>query len=239
MDKDNTLKFLNCLTAIIQEGQVVVKNKVATVSHSDTSNVSLVRCSAAFDVPDGTYGMEFDRLVTAISSAKSKTIEITFDKTDYTVKYEKSKHNFAGLNLATMPSIRPKLDIPFQCIMELDKSEFNDIISTMEKNTNPQKNDLIKVMVSYNGKLLKFRVEEDARNYLEREFELTSVEKGEGQSFKSFYPMDFLIAMNNAIKKIQTETVTLCFGEAMPIMIKAKDNEVDVEYMIAPRIDPE
>ena len=237
MDKDNLLKFLGCLVATVQEGQVVVKDQMATVSHSDTSNVSLVRCTGAFEVPDGTYGMEFDRLISAISSSKSKDVEIKFDKTDYTVTYEKSKHNFAGLSLATMPTIRPKLNIPFTCVVELDKAEFNDIISAMEKNTNPQKNDLMKVMVSYDGKLLKFRVEEDERNYMEREFELTSVQKGEGEKFKSFYPMDFLIGISNAIKKIKTETVEICFGEAMPMMIKAKDVDVDVEYMIAPRID--
>jgi hypothetical protein len=238
MDKDNVLKFLSCIIAIVQDGQLVVKNKVGVVSHSDTSNVALVRCTSEFDLPDGTYGLEFGRIFTATNSAKGKIVDFIFDKGDYSVKYEKTKHNFAGLNLATLPSIRPTLSPQFGCIMELDKGEFNDIISVMERNIDAQKNDLMKITISYNGKLLKLRVQQDERDFVEREFELTSVEKGVGEKFSSDYPMDFLIRISNAVKKLKTETITLCFGNEFPLMVKAKDEIVEVEYMVAPRVDP-
>jgi len=239
MDKEQAIKFLSCITAIVQDGQIVVKDKHAIVSHSDTSNVAYIRCESTFDIVDGTFGLEFARLLTATNSAKSKVVNYNFDKSDYNIQYDKTKHNFAGLNLSTLPTIRPDLNPDFPCVVELDKAEFNDIMSVMEKNNDAQQNDLTKIMVAYDGKTIKFRVQQDERDFVEREIELMSVEKGTGQKFVSYYPMDFLIRISNAVKKLNTTSLSIGFGNDSPIMIKAKDEVVDVKYMIAPRIDPE
>lgn len=239
MEKEHVTKFLACLIALLRDGQVVVKNKIATVSHTDGANVAMVYCNTSLDIPDGTYGFEFDRLYTALNSSKSKEVNIKFDNSNYTVTYDKTKQNFSLINLGSLSPIRPKLEKELPCVVELDRLEFNDIISVIEKNTTAQKNDLVKITVSYNGAILKFRVEEDSRNFLEREFDLISVTKGAGQQFLSHYPLDYIININGAIKKLNTESISLCFGTDTPLMIKAKDDDVEVEYFVAQRIDPE
>ena len=42
MEKENILKFLSCITAMVNDGVLVVKNKLATVSHSDAANIAMV-----------------------------------------------------------------------------------------------------------------------------------------------------------------------------------------------------
>lgn len=239
MEKENIVKFLSAITAVITDGQLVVKDKVATISHSDIANIAMIRCTSAFDAPDGTYGLEFDRLLTGITSAKTKTLDLSFGKSDYTVTYEKTKIGFAQLNLGTLPSIRPKLEIQFPCEVDLSKDEFSEVISVMEKNLNAQKNDIMKLQVTHCKDGVKFRVDTDSRNFIEREVPIIKTTKGADETFVSYYPMDYVINISSALKKLGNTSITLCFGNDMPIMIKAGDEVVDVEYFIAQRVDAE
>jgi hypothetical protein len=90
--------------------------------------------------------------------------------------------------------------------------------------------------VSYDG-VLKFRAEEDIRNFVERDVSTIAIQKGAGGSFKSAYPMSIIASINTAIRKLNTKTVTICFDNDMPACLKLHDEDVTVEYIIAPRIE--
>jgi len=236
MDKNIVNKFLSCITAITTDGVLVVKNKTVTVSHSDGANIAMVRCQTMLDIPDGSYGVEYDKLLTAIKSTKCKDVGFEFTKSDYILTYETTRHNFAALNVATLQPIRPPVNIDWGCEIDIDVNEFIEIISVMEQNINSQKNELAKITVSYDG-VLKFRAEEDIRNFVERDVSTIAIQKGAGGSFKSAYPMSIIASINTAIRKLNTKTVTICFDNDMPACLKLHDEDVTVEYIIAPRIE--
>lgn len=237
MEKEQLVKFLSCLVAIVNDGQLVIKNKNAVVSHTDSANIAMVYCQTPFDIIDGTFGVEFDRMLSAIKTAKSKTVDIILEQSTGAIKYDKTKHNFSLLNVKTLQPIRPKIEKEYPCIIEFSKEEFNDIITVAATTINIQKNEIANILLSYDKDCLKFRAEETKTNYVEREVTVISTEKGMGNTYMCNYPMYYIVAISDALKKLNTESIQICFGNAMPIMIKAKDEDIEVEYFVAERND--
>lgn len=242
MKREVLTKFFTAISELVSVGLLVVENKKALVSHSDIANVAMVYATGELDVADGSYGVEFNRILTAVKAGE-KDVKLSLGKETHVISYGKTKHNMPSIVISTLPTARPRIfeTIPFQCEMELDKDEFVSIVSTIEKNVNPQQNEFVKIMLQYDGKVLTIRTADDPRDFVERTFELISVEKGSGEKFTSFYPFDYMRIFAKAFKELDCKTIKLCFGNDLPAYMAGKDSStgIVVEYSLAPRIDQE
>lgn len=239
MKTSKLYKFFTACASVVKNGQMTVSQNHCIVSHSDIANVCVGIITTDLEVQDGTYGLEFDRLYNLLGVVKSKDCEFTLTKDSTVVKFEKTKKTFPPLEVSVLPSIRPNImeKINFPCRVEVDKNEFIDIINVIDKTTGVEKNGSIKIKVSYNGKELSIATADDPRDFVERAFEITSVETGKGDQFTSFYPFDYMKNMASVFKKIDAETLVLAFGNDMPIAFIISDEEVSLSYLLAQRVD--
>ncbi len=232
-------KYFSACEIIVPSGQFTVTDKVVTMLHSDTGGVSIgkVICKD-FTVPDGVYGLEAGRLVNLLGVIKSKEVELELSKDKIIIKFEKTKKSFSPLALATLPKIRPNVfeKAQFPCKIEVDKAEFADIVNIIDKTTGVEQNGSIKVSMHYDGKCLSIKTEDDPRDFIERAFEITSVELGKGEQFISFYPFAYLKDFAKIFKKINSDIITVSFGNETPLVALIKDDDVDVSYMLAQMI---
>lgn len=243
MEKKELVKFFSLPSGLCSIGVLTVKDNKAEISHTDTSNVAYVRCLAPFTSSDGQYGMEFGRVLTALKGAE-KEVKLTFNvaKGVYTIQYGKTKHNLPTLDICTLPVVRPHAyeNKEFPCIMELETVEFISIIETIKRNSNPQENEFIKVLVQYKeGELTLKMITSDPRDFVERSFELISVEKGRDGKYESLFSYDYMKIFSDALKELGCKSIRLCLGKDMPLYISAKDEStgIEVDYMLAPRIE--
>jgi len=244
MRKETLTKFFAACGNLAPDGQITVIGNKAVSSHADTSSVAMfyVECNE-FTAPDGVFGVDFAKVETFISSMKedSGTFDIKEKEQKIVVKFGKTTRSLSLLNLSTLRPIRPRISqkMPFTCKIEVDKGEFVDIISVMEKGFSAQPNALSKIEIGYNGKELYVKTSDDPVDFTERSFEVTSVEAGKGDTFKSFYPFDYLKAFSKIFKKVNSDTLCIAFGNNMPLLCTMRDDDVTVEYLLAQMVEQE
>lgn len=238
MKKDKLVKFFLACRNLAPDGQVTITSNKAVSSHTDSSGVVMfyVECND-FTSPDGVFGIDFLKVETFISSMKedSGSFDIIEKEQKIITKFGKTSRSLPLLTLATLRPIRPRISqkMSFTCKIEVDKNEFMDIISVIDKGLGGQPNALAKVEVGYNGKELYIKTSDDPVDFVERHFEVTSVETGKGDVFKSFYPFYFIKEFAKVFKKIDSDVLCISFGNDMPMMCTMGDDDVLVEYLLA------
>jgi hypothetical protein len=240
MKKDSLHKFFTACAGVTQLGQIAFKDDTATMTHSDLANVCVGHIiGTGFDVADGTFGLEFGRIVTLCNAIKSKEVEFTVSKDLISIRFEKTNKTFAPLNLDTLPTIRPNImeKMEFPCKVDVDKNEFVDIISVIEKTTGIEKNSSCKIAVSYDGKNLSLKTMDDPRDYIERIFEIISTESGNGNIYASCFSFDYLLQFSSVFKKLESDTLTIGLGNDSPMVYTISDVDININYLLAPRID--
>lgn len=243
MGKKELVKFFSMFAELCSVGVLTVKDGVGEVSHSDPAGIAYVHSSANIDFPDGSYGLEFGRILTALKGA-DKEVKFLFEpkRGSYVISYGKTRHNLPTLVISTLPTVRPRIyeNREFPCIVELETVEFISIIETIKRNSNPQENEFIKVLVQYKGNELTLKMAtSEPRDFVERSFELISVEKGGDGEYDSLFSYDYMRIFSNALKELGCKTIKFYFGKDMPLYISAKDEStgIEVDYVLAPRIE--
>lgn len=239
MKREKLLKFFTACAAIAPDGQITFKDGQASMAHTCTAGVSLGYIKAdGFDVPDGIYGLNIDKIKNFIAVVKNKEGDFNLTEKSLSIKFE-LKRTMRNIALGTLRPIRPYVveNMTFPCKIEIDKTEFISIIDGIDKTMDVQNNTNSKIELSFNGKELNVKTADNIDDCIERPFEIISVEKGKGEKFVSYYPYDYLKNFSGVFKKIDSSSISLSFGNGSQLLFNIKDDDVDIEYVLAPIVE--
>jgi len=239
MKREKLLKFFTACAAVAPDGQITFTNGQAFMAHTCTAGVSLGYIKAnGFDVENGIYGLDIEKIKNFIAIVKNPEGEFNLTTKSLSVKFE-LKRTMRNIVIETLRPIRPYVveNMQFPCKIEIDKNEFISIIDGIDKTMGVQANTNAKIELSFDGKELNVKTADNIDDCIERPFEIISVEKGKGEQFVSYYPHDYLKNFSGVFKKINSSSVSLSFGNSSQLLFNIKDDDVDIEYVLAPIVE--
>jgi len=232
MDRQELENQLTLITAITPDGVITMKDGVAIVSHTDTANVSVVYNVFKLPFADGQYGVDFEKLLSLIKAYKTKEIDIALTEKMISLRSGSIKNRIQSLNVSVMPKVRPKMETPLPCIVEIETAEILEVVSFVEKVSDTSKNDYLGAGFVFDGTNLSFECL-DADD-TKRTFEIAQVLAGSGTKYQSLYPFDYLRTIVKAIGKVNGKgKMKISIGNNTPCRIESDD----VTYVIANRME--
>lgn len=191
---------------------------------TDPSHVAMA--TARYHISTGVDEMteitvDLEDLTKALGQfAKTDTVSITMDNGRMTIKSATGRRTLRMLSREmTTPRI-PQYDTP--CVFEVDASELRKAM----KFTNDISDHCL---ITCESGTMKIYTEDDTG--AAAEYDLGACTAG---SYRSMYPLDYL---NNVVKAMPDSTVTLGFDNDFPIRVSATAAPIEIECLVAPRIE--
>ena len=234
VNREELKNNISVVLPIVTEGILVVDNKIATISHIDKANAATVFTTFTIPFADGIYGVDFKKLYSLLVAYNTKEIDIKTTSNYITMRSGSQNNKVALLNTDTLQAIRNKSETPLPCIVEVNTEEIVDVIDFIDKIESSSKNDIVNVSLSFDGNNLSVLcpVAEDT----DKTFDISYVEKGKGEKFKSTFSFMYLKDIVKAISKVNPKgKIKISIGNKSPCRIESNN----VMYVIADVMEDE
>lgn len=228
-------KAVEIISELVTEVRIKVNEFGMSITAMDPANVSMVSLKipktafSEFESENQTLGINLDNLKQILKRSSSGS-SIIFERQENLLKIQiqdRIKRNFT-LNLIEVESEERELpNLDFTSMVELNSSDF---ISSIEDCSIVA--DACSFVIS-NG---KFIIEAKSLNSAMSEFS-TEEAKIQAENCRAKYSLEYLGKFMKAAKIC--EKTTLKFAEDHPLRIDFKNPEMDLSFILAPRVENE
>lgn len=236
IEKIRFLVFCEAVLAIAPECRVWLKKDGIEVRAVDAANVAMISAkmpkSAFGEYKEETavLGLDLPKLKTAAGFMKTGILEIEQDKNGGKLRIMdgKTKYSNALLDVNTIRKDPNPPNINLPAVVTINAKDLQESISAMSKIGD-------KIRFSLQGKTLTMTTEGDT-DLLVKEIE-GEVVKSIPAPVASMFSSDYLKEISRVIR--DADTVTVGMNTDHPIKIECTVDQIELQYLVAPRIEKE
>jgi proliferating cell nuclear antigen len=235
IEKTRFLAFCEAVLAIALECRVYLKNTGIEVRVVDAANVAMISAKmpkeafVEYKEETGILGFDLPKLKTAASLMKAGMLEIEQDgKAKLLITDGKTRYSNTLLDVNTIRKDPNPPTIVLPAMVEINAKELQESIVAMSRIGD-------KIRFSLQGTVLTLTTEGDT-DLLIKEIKGEAV-KSLKEPVMSLFSTDYLKEISRVFR--DTETVTVSMNTDHPIKIECTVDEIELEYLVAPRIEKE
>jgi DNA polymerase III sliding clamp (beta) subunit (PCNA family) len=231
--------IVNVVLTIIPEAIINIDKDGLHIVSMDIANAAFISVDAPptvfseFDLEKPIkIAVEFDRLKDYINIGGKKSI-VTLSKEDgvnrLDIKVDRYNYKLGLLDLSVMKKCNMPKNIEFTASIGIDAESLNAII-----NAAGAVNDEFDMIKTTGQLLIDAHGDIDGFSTVVSDSELSNVAT-KCENVKSRFSVEYLKEFGTVFKKATTP-INMRYGIDMPLELKFKLNEIDVMYLLAPRI---